>query len=99
MVQASLSDSVSDQANGRKVNVSYWSDPFGSLGHVLPLNDHTANSLSWTLNRADFNARVLEMAEDTQPTPHKVSWHFLHSHLYTRLPVVAEEAGVVGGSE
>ncbi len=96
MVQASLLDSVLDQASGTKLKVEHKSIALTALGHSLPQHDQSKKRISPTKSERAAYEWVLKIAEQTGPVTIQGRWHNRFGH-FNRLPVVAEGAGAVGG--
>lgn len=96
MVQAFLPDSVSDQARDRRLNVGHSSGPFTLLGHLLHITIKPVNGISRTLSRETHNKGYSRWQNMQSQPPVKVAG-IIGMSIYTRLPVVPEGTGVVGG--
>jgi len=89
-------DSASDQGCGTTLNKGHSFAPLSWLGHALPKNDLNHEVISRRLDRETYNQGALKMAELPEPVTIRVAGLYRDCH-YSRLPVVPERTGVVGG--
>jgi hypothetical protein len=88
MVQASLPDSVSDQASASKVECGALVRPFARLDICYHRMIKNREGYLLNISQGDAQRRVLKMAEHTEPAATQVAG-ITGMAIYNCLPVVA----------